>query len=261
MSHCTQGSALVLAAHGSTEPSGVHDLVRGYIDRLNQLPQFTEVSAAFHLGEPSFSTVLDLLHADRVIVVPLMTSRGYYSDVVLPKELAKNRRYPNVKLTITDPVGTHRDMPFVIGSRIRECMNRGGFDTGETTVILVGHGTPRHAQSSESTRQLANALKMTHPAWDISAGFLDGLPTIEAALAAAKYDHVVVEPFLIADGTHASRDIPRCLGMEALDRQSLPMTQRIGQRTIACDSAAGTDPAIINLITDLAVQSADRPQP
>ena len=260
MNHGTNGAALVLAAHGSATDSTVHDLVRGYVDRLANLPHFAEVSAAFHLGEPSFATVLDALDAHRVIVVPLMTSRGYFSDIVLPKELARNRRWQEVDLVLTDPVGTHRDMATLVFRRVGDCIHRQGFAAHETSVILVGHGTPRHAHSSESTSQLAGALRTRHSAWDVSAAFLDGVPTVETAIADAKYDNVVVEPFLIADGPHASRDIPRRLGMEALEGQSLPMTQRVGNRTVTCDSAVGTDPAILDLITDLAVRFVDCPR-
>ncbi len=258
MSQATNGSALVLAAHGSATDSPVHELVRCYVDRLANLPHFAEVSAAFHVGKPSFATVLDRLDAHRVIVVPLMTSRGYFSDIVLPKELARNRRRQEVDLVLTDPVGTHREMASLVFRRVCDCINRQGFEANETSVILVGHGTPRHAHSTESTSQLAAALSTTHPAWDISPAFLDGVPTIETALANAKYDNVVVEPFLIADGPHASQDIPRRLGMEALEGQSLPITQRVGNRAVTCDSAVGTDPAILDLITDLAVRSEDR---
>ena len=260
MSHGANGAALVLAAHGSATDSTVHGLVEGYVDRLGDLPHFDEVSAAFHLGKPSFAAVLDQLRAHRVIVVPLMTSRGYFSDNVLPKELARNRRWQEVDLVITDPVGTHRDMSSIVLGRVCDCIDRQGFDATETSVILVGHGTPRHAHSSESTLQLADTLRARHSAWDVSPAFLDGVPTVETALANARHDNVVVEPFLIADGLHASQDIPRRLGMEALDGESLPVTQRVGNRTVTCDSAVGADPAILDLITDLAVRCVERPR-
>lgn len=258
MSQSTNGSALVLAAHGSAVGLAGHEVVDGYVDRLGELQYFDEVSAAFHLGEPSFAAVLDHLHAHRVIVVPLMTSRGYFSDVVLPKELARNRRWHEVDLTLTDPVGTHRDMASIVFHRVCNGIDRQGFDADATSVILVGHGTPRHTHSGESTMQLVTALKAKHPAWDVSAAFLDAVPALETALDNAQHDSVVVEPFLIADGLHAAHDIPRRLGMETPDGQSLPVTQRVGNRTVVCDSAVGTDPAILDLITDLAVRSAQR---
>lgn len=260
MNQTTDGSALVLAAHGSATDSSVHQVVDGYVDRLAGLPQFAEVSAAFHLGEPSFASVLDQLHAQRVIVVPLMTSRGYFSDVVLPRELARNRRWHEVDLATTDPVGTHRDMASIVLARVGDCIKRQGFDDDRTSVIIVGHGTPRHADSSESTLLLAGTLRARHSAWDISAAFLDGAPTIEDALNNARRENVVVEPFLIADGLHASRDIPRRLGMVALDDKSPPITQRVGARTVVCDSAVGSDPGILDLITDLAVRFVERPR-
>ena len=68
---------------------------------------FDEVAVAFHQGEPGFDTVLDELTAEEVTVVPVMTSAGHYSEVVLPEALARNRRFADVRLRQTPPVGTH----------------------------------------------------------------------------------------------------------------------------------------------------------
>ena len=68
---------------------------------------FDEVAVAFHQGEPGFDTVLDELAADEVTVVPVLTSAGHYGDVVLPEALARNRRFAEVRLRQTPPVGTH----------------------------------------------------------------------------------------------------------------------------------------------------------
>lgn len=259
MSSAQNGTALVLAAHGSNTDTAVHELVNGYVDRVaHLLPEIGEVAAAFHLGEPSFSTVLDQLRAQHVTVVPLMTSCGYFCETVLPKALARNRRYPDVHLEITDPVGTHIRMADLASQRVADRIVEQKFDPAKTAVIIVGHGTPRSSRSRLSTKQLADILRTLHPSCEVSHAFLDCEPLIEDVFAATKQPCVVIEPFLIADGPHASQDIPRRLGMVALDAPSLPMTQRVGNHTVVCDSAMGTDPGMLDLIADLALRSLSR---
>jgi hypothetical protein len=50
MTDRTNGVALVLAAHGSATDGSIHELVNRHQDRLRELTEFDEVSAAYHLG-------------------------------------------------------------------------------------------------------------------------------------------------------------------------------------------------------------------
>ena len=84
----------VLAAHGSGPGSEANALVRRLAESLRGRRLFDEVAVAFHQGEPGFDTVLDELAADEITVVPLFTSAGYYSDVVLPEALAATAGTP-----------------------------------------------------------------------------------------------------------------------------------------------------------------------
>src|SRR6185295_20191563 len=93
--------ALVLAAHGSRRDPAANALVRRYAEEIRRRRLFDEVAVAFHQGEPGFDTVLDELTADEVTVVPFMTSAGHYSETVRPAGLARNRRYPEIRLRQT----------------------------------------------------------------------------------------------------------------------------------------------------------------
>ena len=95
------GRALALAAHGSRRDPAANALVRRLAESLRARRLFHEVGVAFHQGEPGFDAVLDELTADEVTVVPLLTSAGHYSEVVLPEALARNRRFPDVRLRQT----------------------------------------------------------------------------------------------------------------------------------------------------------------
>ena len=81
--------ALVLAAHGSRRDKAVNAHVRQIAESLRARRIFDEVAAAFHQGEPGFDEVLDELRADEITVVPLFTSAGHFTQVVLPEALAR----------------------------------------------------------------------------------------------------------------------------------------------------------------------------
>jgi sirohydrochlorin cobaltochelatase len=151
--------ALVLAAHGSRRDPAANALVRRMAEALRARRLFDEVAVAFHQGEPGFDTVLDELTADEVTVVPFLTSAGYYSDVVLPAALARNRRFGEIRLSRTPPVGTHNGIPPLLARRVTELLREQQADRSDVSLVLVGHGTRRHPESTVSTRALAETLR------------------------------------------------------------------------------------------------------
>jgi uroporphyrin-III C-methyltransferase len=243
------GGALVLAAHGSRRDPAANALVRRLAQALRERRLFDEVAVAFHQGEPGFDAVLDELAAEAVTVVPVMTSAGHYADVVLPEALARNRRHDSVRLRVTPPVGSHPGVAPLVARRVSELLREYGLARPETTLLLAGHGTPRHAASRDTTLRLAETLGRRRVAGQVIAGFIDDTPDLAEALGAAPPGPVIVLPFLIGGGAHAAEDIPRLLGLEPGE---IPLAGRVGRRLIVVDHAAGTLPGLVDLIVDLA---------
>jgi len=243
------GTALVLAAHGSRRDPAANALVRRLAQTVRERRLFDEVAAAFHQGEPGFDTVLDELEADAVTVVPVMTSAGHYADVVLPEALARNRRHAELRLRQTPPVGAHAGMAPLVARRVSELLREHGLSRAETSLVLVGHGTRRHAASRDTTLQLADTLRRRGVAGQVAAGFIDDDPELAAVFGATTTGVVLVVPFLIGGGAHAAQDIPTALGLEAGET---PFVRRAGRRFILVDHAVGMLPGIADLIVDLA---------
>jgi uroporphyrin-III C-methyltransferase len=202
------GRALVLAAHGSRRRPEANAGVRRLAESLRGRRIFDEVAVAFHQGEPGFDSVLDEVGADEVTVVPLLTSAGHYNDVVLPKGLACNRRHAEVRLRQTPPVGTHSGIAPLVARRVTELLRDAALGRDAVSLLIVGHGTPRHPESRGSTLQLAETLRRRRVAAEVLAGFLDDEPAVEQALSHAKHRNVIVVPFLIGGGSHALEDLP-----------------------------------------------------
>jgi uroporphyrin-III C-methyltransferase len=246
--------ALVIAAHGSRRHPEANALTRRLAEMVRARRLFDEVAVAFHQGEPGFEQVLDELTADEVIVVPLFTSAGYYADVVLPDALARNRRYPELRLRQTPPVGTHLGIAPLVARRVTQLLREHEFSRASTSVALVGHGTPRHSESRTSTLQLADTLRRRRVAGEVRVAFIDDEPPLNTLLETASLPHIVVVPFLIGGSIHVTEDIPQVL----LLSDSRPAT-RDSKRSVIVDQAIGSYPELVEVVIDLARRHAPPP--
>ena len=230
------GRALVVAAHGSTEPAvneGIVELARRAGRRLG----FDEAIAAFHRGDPTFAHALDSLRASDVVVVPLLQSEGYYCRTVLPVELAKNQRFGAVRVRQTRAVGVHPALDDALERRVDEL--RAAHRLDRPAVALVGHGTPRHPGSREAAEASASELAR-RTGLLIRAFFLDEDPTVDSIPDLAPGSDLIVLPLLIGAGRHATQDVAQRLG-----------SPRAG-RSMVVDRPLGLDPAIEEIVVDLA---------
>jgi uroporphyrin-III C-methyltransferase len=265
-----EARALVIAAHGSRRDPAANALVRRLAEAVRARRVFDEVAVAFHQGEPRFDTVLDELSSDVVIVVPLLTSQGHYANVVLPRALAKNRRFGEVRLRQTPSVGTHAGIAPLVARRVTALLREKEISRQSASVALVGHGTRRYAESRTSTLQLAETLRRRRVTGEVLAAFIDDDPPLEELLRSVSLPHLIVVPFLIS-GTHVARDIPRVLelsrstpatrdsGLATADSRLSTLDSRLATLTI--DQPIGEYPELIDIIIDLARRHAPRPGP
>ena len=244
------GRALVLAAHGSRRDPAANALVRRLAESLRRQRLFHEVAVAFHHGEPAFDTVLDELAADEVTVVPLFTSAGHYTEVVLPEALGRNRRYAEVRLRQTPPVGTHPGVAPLVARRVTELLRERGAERTGAALLLVGHGTVRHPRSREATEQLADMLRRRRVAGQVAAAFLDDEPAVATVLQQLGQETVLVVPFLIGGGGHAV-DVPRLVGLSAAE----------ASRRVLVDAPIGSYAGLEEIVVDLARKHTPPPAP
>ena len=240
--------ALILAAHGSRREPTANALVRRLAESLRGRRLFHEVAVAFHQGEPGFDAVLDEIDAEEITVVPLLASAGHYCDVVLPEALAKNRRYAEVRLRRTPPVGTHAGIAPLVARRVSELLRQGVAERDQVSLLLVGHGTRRHADSRTSTLLLAETLRRRRVAGEVLAGFIDDDPSVEEIVAKAALPTLIVIPFLIGGGAHALEDLPRLVG-------------EADGRRVVIDEPVGAYSGLEEIIIDLARRHAPPPAP
>ena len=247
-----QQHALVLAAHGSRRNTQANTLVDGHVGRLKDVYRFPTVKAAFNQGTPHYSEVLDSLTVNSVTIVPLFSSDGYFSRTVLPRELSLNRRYSQIRLRLTEAVGTHARIPALAQRRILELLRHFQLEAQQTSLIVVGHGSQLHPTSSASTHLLVDYLRKAKVCQEVQAAFLDESPFLEDVSGQVLQPEVVVFPFFIGDSYHVLQDIPRRAGFPELAGSSFPAQRRRGSKHVTIDRALGVDPEITALIAALA---------
>jgi len=232
-------TAIVLAGHGSTVSPETGGLVRRAADILREWRVADEATAAFWKERPGFSEVADTLQSNKMIVVPVFAARGWYTDVVLPRELAKGRK--DVEYVITPPVGEHP----LVAELVETAALYGGTDFigAESAVLVVGHGTSRHPNSRTQTRRIVERLRekgRSTPSFrengifqEVFEAFLDDEPKIPDGLAACRAQSIVVVPNFLTLSNHVERDVPNALGLStATEWRDGKLEEVVGGRRI-----------------------------
>ncbi len=245
--------ALILAAHGSRRELRANAIVQEHAQRLRDLHGFAEVHAAFWQGTPHLSQVLEQVVAPQATVVPFFSADGYYSQTVLPRELARNSGYSARRLRLTSPLGVQPEVRDLALARVRDLLQWSGWQPDQTAVAVVGHGTGRHPSSRRSALELTHALRRLRSTADCVCAFLDEEPFVEELFKhGLPQPQVLLLPFLIGGSFHALRDIPQRVGLELDGDAELPLTGRAQGKRVICDRAIGSDPGIATIIAQLA---------
>jgi uroporphyrin-III C-methyltransferase len=206
-------TAVVLAAHGSRSDPSVQERYEALAARLQARGVAEEVVVAFHAIAPGLDASLDRVAAERIAVVPMLTSDGYFNRVVLPAALQRNVRAAQPGWRIAAPVGTHPAWVRVFAAQVRSMIAAHSFDVASIELVVVGHGTTRESSSQTSAATLAAGLSaaLGVPA---QAFYLDASPMLETVWATTSRAHLIVVPFLFGGG-HLTGDIPERIGVHA----------------------------------------------
>jgi sirohydrochlorin cobaltochelatase len=210
-------TALIIVGHGSTLNPDSSTPTHRHADEIRRRGIFDEVFCAFWKEEPSMREVFYMVKSERVFIVPNFISEGYFTRQILPRELRLDgavTERDGKTLFYCDPVGIHPSMTRLLLQRADEVAP--GVPRGETSLIIVGHGTSLNENSRKAIEEQVRLIR------EGGYGFAEVLDAyMEEAPLIAKWDELctapnaVVVPFFIADGLHSYQDIPVLLGIEA----------------------------------------------
>ena len=257
--------ALVLGAHGSLAAPDSNQPLYDLAEAISEKEIFTAVTPAFLNGDPLMTDFLEHLPKGDVVVVPAMTSVGYYLQSVIPKRIAENPDHADYRIFISPVVGMHQRIATLAATRIERTMAADSMTADDTTVVLIGHGTRRNANSCKSTYALLDQLKQLRPDLKFEIAFLDQAPEAEAVAKKIGTPHTIIIPFLISRGPHTTVDIPEAFGLEAGPQVQFPNRKQwsddTGHRICICDTPVGMYPQIADLCVELAMNELEHGTP
>jgi hydroxymethylbilane synthase len=209
---------IILAAHGAGDSSPANALVQACARQLEVTAVGARVTAAFLRGEPAYTAAL--VGADRPnrIIVPFFTSDGYYAERLRCE--AARASVSGTETNVLAPVGTHQAFIQALAGRAAYAIVQHDFAPAGTIVVVVGHGTTRHAGSGAAAQAVADAVAQRGVT--AHAAYLDQYPTIEDVIGRTPPDvNFVIVPFLLGGGDHAANDVPARVNAIA-ERRGVP---------------------------------------
>lgn len=248
-------AALLVLAHGSSVNATSSRPTRELTARLRDSGLFGEVACGFWKEAPGLREALDALTMREVFIVPNFTVEGYFVRNVIPKELGLTGpvtvRAGGQVLRLCLPVGGHPRMTDVLLSRAREVAP--DVDFSQAALLVLGHGTPLDARSSEAVEAQVEAVRARGIFAEVQGAFMETPPRIEDWRGITSRHDVIAVPFFIADGLHSDEDIPELLGIagggDAGDRERRNPHLLDGRR-LYYSRAVGTDPGMADVILD-----------
>lgn len=220
--------ALILAGHGSHISPETGGLVWRYVDRLRLTGVVDEVTAALWKEPPSFAQAIETISAPQVTIVPLFTSRGFFTQRVIPGEMGLTGELTirnGKEIRYAAPLHDHPLLAGIVRARIESALVTYGLPPGRTDVAIIGHSTRRHPQSRLATEaQVARLKSAGIPAWAV---YLEDSPTIAEIYDLTTAPNLIAVPFFVAAGMHTTIDIPRQLGLQSGDSEGTVRGRRV----------------------------------
>jgi len=274
-----KNAALLIVAHGSTVNPHSSAPTLAHAAEIRQRKVFADVGCAFWKEEPSLRDAIFLFDPQtvrEVYVVPNFISEGYFTQTVIPRELALSgpitKRPSGQVWKYCEPVGNHPLMTELLMQRAREVAP--GVPEAETTLLIVAHGTDLNENSAVAAKREAEKIQALGRYANVLNVYMDERPLISEWKKLTRTPNVVVVPFFISDGLHSYEDIPRLLGIANVDAAPPPRTAtrrrvhltsngifrynpfKVDNRSLFYAGAIGTDARFADIIVAQALQLA-----
>lgn len=252
------GTALVIVGHGSTTNPDSSEPSHLLADSIRSKGIFDEVLCCFWKEEPSMRDVLHSLSSKDVYIAPNFISEGYFTQTVIPREFALEghlTRREGRTLRYCEPVGNHASMTSVLLKRARETAP--GVQPGETSLLIVGHGTNLNENSAQAAKKQVSLLSALGLYAEVLPAYMEEAPLVSDWATMTSWENVVVIPFFISDGLHSYQDIPVLLGIREEVGPAASQSEvfksnphRLRGKNLHYGGAVGTDPLMERVILD-----------
>jgi sirohydrochlorin cobaltochelatase len=266
----SDNSGLLIVAHGSTVNPDSSAPTLAHAAEIRRRKVFAAVECAFWKEEPSLRDALFLFDPDlirHVYVVPNFISEGYFTQTVVPRELELNgritKRSNGQAWKYCEPVGNHPMMTELLLTRARDIAPE--IDPGETSLLIVAHGTDLNENSAVAAKREAEKIRALGKYAAVLNVYMEEPPLVSDWRKLTKTRNVVVVPFFISDGLHSYEDIPVLLGIANGGSRTGSLAARgeifrrnpyrIGGRNLFYAPSIGTEAGLADIILEQALNA------
>ena len=214
----SRNSALLIVGHGSTVNPDSSAPTLAHAAEIRRRNIFADVQCAFWKEEPSLRDAIFLFDPDtikNVCVVPNFISEGYFTQIVIPRELELNgritKRANGQTWNYGEPVGNHPLMTELLVQRAREIAP--DVPENQTSLLIVAHGTDLNENSAVAAKREAQKIRRLGRYANVLNVYMEEFPLVSDWRVLTNTPNVVVVPFFISDGLHSYEDIPVMLGI------------------------------------------------
>jgi sirohydrochlorin cobaltochelatase len=212
-------AGLLIVGHGSTVNPDSSAPTLAHAAEIRRQSLFRDVCCAFWKEEPSFRDALFLFDPAEirdVYVVPNFISEGYFTQTVIPRELELDgrttKRLNGQRWHYCAPAGNNPSMTELLLRRAKEVAPN--VDPGQTTLLIVAHGTDLNENSAVAAKREAERIRCQGEYAAVLNVYMEEPPLVANWKELTSTTNVVVVPFFVADGLHSYEDIPRLLGIK-----------------------------------------------
>jgi len=249
-------TALLIVAHGSTVNPDSSAPTLAHAAEIRRRKVFADVECAFWKEEPSLRDALFLFDPEsirEVYVVPNFISEGYFTQTVIPRELALDgpvtMRANGQTWIYCEPVGNNPLVTELLLARAHEIAPE--VEPTETALLIVAHGTELNDNSAIAAKREAERIRARGEFATVANAYMEEPPLIAEWDQLTNAPNVIVVPFFIADGLHSYEDIPKLLGIECTGMDVFRKNpHRVRGRSLYYGKAIGTDPRFADVIIE-----------
>jgi sirohydrochlorin cobaltochelatase len=240
-------AALLLVGHGSSRLPTSRQATDRLAEAIRRRHLFAEVEACFWKEAPFLS--LDLVKAETVYVVPNFAGEGSFTRSLIPQKLGITDTLSSSggrRLIYTEPVGCHPHLPDLLSLRAESLCRQQGIAPADTGLLIVGHGSRQPGGVSATPEAVAATLRRRKIFACVATAYLEQSPLVAEWPRLIDSRYVIVAPWLVSEGMHASEDLPPHFGLHTPTGGPVD----IHGRTVWLTDGIGRDGEVAEMILD-----------
>ena len=198
-------TGILLVAHGTRVSSCIDDILAHHAQKLQETGRFADVAFGTHQGDANIPDALAALGGDRVLVVPVILSKGYFYKKVIPAYLHSG--VGGRDIILLDSIGNTEAMHDVVTSMIATTATNHKLADDGFDILVVAHGGKKSTTAGDQAYAIADVLAARHPSAQVSTCFIEQPPLIEDILKSAQHRPTIALNYFIGSDTGHGHEI------------------------------------------------------